>query len=133
MEKGVLRNFTKFTGKHLCQSLFFDKSAGLRPANLLKKKLWLRCFPVKFVKFLGTFLYLEHLRWLLLYFGTSHDKIKSLNSLRKDQFIQSTSNDLKKFVTSSDSIFMQILRVTHIAGFEWLECAQNVMVPDSSL
>ena len=22
---GVLRNFTKFTGKHLCQSLFFNK------------------------------------------------------------------------------------------------------------
>ena len=28
-EKGVLRNFTKFTGKHLCQSLFFNKVAGL--------------------------------------------------------------------------------------------------------
>ena len=24
-EKGVLRNFTKFTGKHLCQNLFFNK------------------------------------------------------------------------------------------------------------
>ena len=30
-KKGVLRNFPKFTGKHLCQSLFFDKVAGLRP------------------------------------------------------------------------------------------------------
>ena len=38
-KKGVLRNFTKFTGKHLCQSLFFNKVAGLRPANLLKKRL----------------------------------------------------------------------------------------------
>ena len=27
--RGVLRNFTKFTGKHLCQSLFFNKIAGL--------------------------------------------------------------------------------------------------------
>ena len=25
VRKGVLRNFTKFTGKHLCQSLFFNK------------------------------------------------------------------------------------------------------------
>ena len=33
-EKGVLRNFTKFTGKHLCQSLFFNKVAGLRPQEL---------------------------------------------------------------------------------------------------
>ena len=34
-KKGVLRNFTKFTGKHLCQSLFFNK---VRPATLLKKE-----------------------------------------------------------------------------------------------
>ena len=33
MQKDVLRNFTKSTGKHLCQSLFFNKVAGLRPAN----------------------------------------------------------------------------------------------------
>ena len=26
---GVLRNFAKFTGKHLCQSLFFNKVAGV--------------------------------------------------------------------------------------------------------
>ena len=30
MKKGVLRNFKKFTGKHLCQSLFFNKVAGLK-------------------------------------------------------------------------------------------------------
>ena len=29
VRKGVLRNFAKFTGKHLCQSLFFNKVAGL--------------------------------------------------------------------------------------------------------
>ena len=29
--KGVLRNFAKFTGKHLCQSLFLNKVAGLGP------------------------------------------------------------------------------------------------------
>ena len=27
IKKGVLRNFAKFTGKHLCQSLFFNKIA----------------------------------------------------------------------------------------------------------
>ena len=52
--KGVLRNFVKFTGKHLCQSLFFNKVAGLNPATLLKKRLWHRCFPVNFAKFLRT-------------------------------------------------------------------------------
>ena len=29
-KKGVLRNFAKFTGKHLCQRLFFNKVAGQR-------------------------------------------------------------------------------------------------------
>ena len=38
-KKGALENFTKFIGKHLCQSLFFNKVAGLRPATLLKKRL----------------------------------------------------------------------------------------------
>ena len=28
-KKGVLRTFTKFTGKHLCQSPFFNKVEGL--------------------------------------------------------------------------------------------------------
>ena len=58
-KKGVLRNFAKITEKHLCQSLFFNKVAGLR--------LWYRCFPVNFAKFLRTPFLTEHLRWMLLY------------------------------------------------------------------
>ena len=54
MKKDVPRNFTKFTGKHLCQSLFFNKVAGLSPATLLEKRLWHRCFPVNFAKSLRT-------------------------------------------------------------------------------
>ena len=52
VKKGVLENFAKFTGKHLCQSLFFNKVASLRPATFLKKRLWYKCFPVNFAKFL---------------------------------------------------------------------------------
>ena len=63
---GVLRNVAKFTGKHLCQSLFFNKVAGLRSAALFKKRLWHRCFPVNFAIFLRTPFFTEHLRWLLL-------------------------------------------------------------------
>ena len=66
VRKGVLRNFAKFTGKHLCQSLFFNKVAGLRPVALLKKRLWHRCFLVNFEKFLRTHFLPDHLRWLLL-------------------------------------------------------------------
>ena len=59
--KYVLENVTKFTGKHLCQSLFLNKFAGVRPPTLLKKKLWHRCFPVNFAKFLRTPFLTEYL------------------------------------------------------------------------
>ena len=55
-EKGVLRNFAKFTGKHLCQSLFFNKLAGL---NVLR-----------------TAFFIEHLQWLHLKFFNLHDRIE---------------------------------------------------------
>ena len=46
-KKGVLRNFTKFTGeKHLWRVSFYS----IRPATLLKQSLWHRCFPVNFAK-----------------------------------------------------------------------------------
>ena len=62
LKEGVLRNLAKFTGKHLCQSLFFKKFAGLRPTTLLKKRLWHSCFPVNFAKFLRIPFLREHLR-----------------------------------------------------------------------
>ena len=70
-KKGVLRNFAKFTGNYLCQSLFFDKDAGLRPATLLKKRHWHRCFPMNYVKYLRTPFFIEHLWWLLLLYVPS--------------------------------------------------------------
>ena len=48
VKKGVFRNFTKFTGKNKCQSLFFL----IKLQALLKKRLWHRSFPVNFAKFL---------------------------------------------------------------------------------
>ena len=57
-KKCALRNVAKFTGKHLCQSLF--------RATLLRRRLWHRCFSVNFAKFLRTLFLTEHLRWMLL-------------------------------------------------------------------
>ena len=36
MKKAFRKSFVKFTGKHLCQTLFFNKAAGLSPATLKK-------------------------------------------------------------------------------------------------
>ena len=49
-KKVVLRNFAKFTGKHLCQSLFFNKVSGLRPATLLKKETLTQVFFCEFIE-----------------------------------------------------------------------------------
>ena len=60
----------------------FDKDAGLRPATLLKKRLWHRCFPVNFVKFLRTPFFIEHLWWLLLQGATSVKIIREWETRR---------------------------------------------------
>ena len=66
-KNSALKNLAQFTGKHLCQSLFFNKIAGLSPATLLKKNLCHKCFPVNFAKILRTpFLYNTSGRLLLL-------------------------------------------------------------------
>ena len=54
VKKGVLRNFARFTGRHLCQSLFFNS--------------WHRCFPVNFAKLLRTPFQQDTSRRLLLSF-----------------------------------------------------------------
>ena len=75
-KKVTHENFTKFTGKHMYQSLFFNKGAGPKPATLLKNKLLQRFSPVNFGKFIRTSFFIEQLRWLLLeYISFSNDKI----------------------------------------------------------
>ena len=41
IKKDVLKNFAKLTGKRLCQSLFFNKVAVLRPATGTGVFLWI--------------------------------------------------------------------------------------------
>ena len=59
VKKGVLRNFAKFTGKHLSQSLFFNKVAGLRPA---KKETLAQVFSCEFCEISKNTFSTEHLR-----------------------------------------------------------------------
>ena len=59
-KKCVLKSFAKFTRKHRCQILFFNKVAGLRPATLLKKRHWHKCFPVNF----------EEIFWSIFFYRT---------------------------------------------------------------
>ena len=59
-KKGLLRNFTKFIGKHLCQSVFFNKVAGA--CNFIKKETLAQVFSYEFFEISkNTFLH-----WTLL-------------------------------------------------------------------
>ena len=49
-KKGVLRNFAKFTGKRLCQSLFFNGVAGACKENLVFHNHWLVSFLAPIIK-----------------------------------------------------------------------------------
>ena len=65
-KKGVLRNIAKLTGKHPCQSIFFNKVPGL-----CKKETIVQVF----VQFLITRFFTELLQWLLLSGPTLHKQI----------------------------------------------------------
>ena len=87
-KKGILKTFTKFTRKFLCQSLFsyrcrpqaainFPKSTWkhlrqslflikLHISFLIKRKRLKKCFSVKFAKLLRTAFFKERCGWLFL-------------------------------------------------------------------
>ena len=67
-EKDVLRNFAKFTGKHLCWGLFFNKLANLRPNTLVQ------VFSYQFCEIS------KHIFQLLLYVFDSAISLESISS-----------------------------------------------------
>ena len=54
LQKGVLKNFAKFTGKHLCQCHFFNK--------VIKKETLAQVFPCEFYEISKNAFFTEHLR-----------------------------------------------------------------------
>ena len=62
-EKGVLKNFTKFTGKHLCQSFLIKLQTS---GNFIKKEALVQVFSYEFCEiFMNTF-FIEHIQRLLV-------------------------------------------------------------------
>ena len=123
-------NFAKFAGKYLCQGLFFNKVAGLKPATLLKKRIWHRCFPVNFEKFLRTSFFIEHLRWLLLW-GTKYwlkSKIKSKQWFWGSAF---TSKEFRSACTpifQNSSEWLRLLQPVHLLKLSFSETATGEVI-----
>ena len=92
-KKRVLENSAKFTGKHLCQSLFFNKVAVWSLQLCWKKRLWYRCFRVNFAKLLRAHFLTENmevvasvilLSWLWNHVQSQQqkNKVRFVSSLR---------------------------------------------------
>ena len=122
-KRGALRNFTKFTGKHLCQSLFLNKVSGKRYKNMYifrctknnffcqrfghiywRNPLWQTSFFAVFqLQLLWSVILSSHKKWS---FPSSKDLFSRCEQIRIK--LQIYSHLLKK--SSMDNvIFMQCL------------------------
>ena len=119
-KKGVLRNFK---GKHLCQSRFFNKVAGLRlrPVTLLKKRLWHRFFSCEFCEISkNTFSYrappatASYLNKIRSYLKNIINNLKifatwKVHLTKTNNFISSIDNDEERVMHSkSDNVEIMI-------------------------
>ena len=66
VRKTVLRNLEKLGGKHLCQSLFFDKKRGLQ---LIKKETLAQVFSCEFCEISKNIFFIEHVWATAFEFG----------------------------------------------------------------
>ena len=60
----VFLKISQNSPENTCARVSFLIKLQARPVTLLKKRLWYRCFPVNFAKFLGAPFFIEHL-WRL--------------------------------------------------------------------
>ena len=85
VKKEVLKNFAKFTRKQLCQSLFFNKAAGLRPY-----------YNIFFTEHLQT----VHKIW------SFQLRISSVNVTKSARLLPYIVNDLLNFIYTLGSSFL---------------------------
>ena len=80
--------------ENLCAGVSF--LIKLQAWGLLKDRLWHRCFPVNFAKFLRTSFLTEHLWWLLL------NCIKKNSRIDKENYFQTSQNILEQIKIITD-------------------------------
>ena len=61
VKRGALRNFTKFAGKRLWQSLCLNKSVSVSGLQLIKKETLAQVFSCEFYEISGNTFFTEHL------------------------------------------------------------------------
>ena len=95
-KKAILKNFGIFTGKHLCWSLFFNKTAGLQSCNFIKKGPPTQMFACEYCAIFKNTCFEEHLWtdiWAFSYMIKKHSK--QHRKWRRDFFKNNNNNNIK--------------------------------------
>ena len=108
-EKGVLKNFVKYTRKHLCLGLFFNKASGLQ-----KKEFLAQAFSCEFYEnFKNTFFKNEILAQVLSF-------AVNFTKLLRTPVLQNTSGQLLKVWHSLLNVYQNFKRIKQES------CSENV-------
>ena len=109
IEKGVLENFKNFTGKQLCQSLFFNEVAGLRKKNTFFKNTSEQLL-----------LYLENLLKVLIRFENTNNSSANVSATATVLYIM---NLLEGPSLENVLPLSKILLKKHVP---WLQCFEVI-------
>ena len=96
---------------------FVKGSRCARPATLLKKSLWHRCFPVNFAKFLRTPFLQNTSGRLLLIFIKINEEIKGLNFFENSFLYTAYANDATFFLKDTRSVKTLLMRSIYFIFF----------------
>ena len=97
LQPRVFLDILQNSQENTCAGVSFLIKLQARPATLLKKRLWRRCFPVNFAKFLRTPFLTENLQWLLL----NHVNLKVQYKIQKNVNLTCSLLDLFHFLVFS--------------------------------
>ena len=96
---------------------FVKGSRCARPATLLKKSLWHRCFPVNFAKFLRTPFLQNTSGRLLLIFIKINEEIKGLNFFENSFLYIACPNNTTFFLKDTRSVKTLLMRSIYFIFF----------------
>ena len=81
-KKGVLKNFSKFTGKHLCQILVLKKLQSLA-CNFIKKEILTQAFSCEFCEISKNTFFYRNICGRLRLFWSEKEKLNRLSFFEK--------------------------------------------------
>ena len=91
-KKDVLRNFAKFTEKHLCESLVLNKVAG-QACNFIKKQTLAQVLSCELCEISKNTFFKEHLRWLLLLWSKAEIRCSKIEAKIKTISVKTSDKD----------------------------------------